>query len=258
MPAFRTTSQNPAPQKIPHRAPPRVVIGVMGVKGSGKDTAAKFLIDELDYKRVAFADALYQEAADAFGVSVEFLGKRDTKEIDLPELALANCKDTFFVQCMAVTQGTPRGNITPEFLAAPRSPRLILQLWGTEYRRRGVPGVCVGKDSYWLDRVAAAIAVSPETSFVITDVRFLNEMRFVSDLGGSVVRVRRQELEAREAHERAVNGCAAHASETELLKVAVDRELFNVEGKPGHLRFGVLAYAHEMARAAKKQAVASV
>ena len=231
------------------RHPARVVIGLLGAKGCGKDTAAKFLVDELGYKRAAFADALYQEVADAFGISVEFLGNRDTKETELPSLCLDKCKDLRFGYCvMRHEKKTLKSD--PDAWLRPRSPRSILQLWGTEYRRRGIPGVCPGKDSYWLDIVAGVIATSPDASFVITDVRFKNEMQLVEDFGGSSARVRRLELEAREAHERAVNGCAAHASETELLKVVVDRELFNVEGKPGHLRFGVLAYAREMERAA--------
>ncbi len=211
------------------------VIGLLGVKGSGKDTCAQYLIDQLGFRRIGFADALYKEVADAFGVTVAFLGNRDTKETPLPELALSRCADQAFVTAVAEELGWTQ--TTPELLAQPQSPRFVLQLWGTEYRRRR------GVDSYWLDQVKAAIESNPTVSFVVTDVRFLNEFRFIAEQGGVRVRIRRPELEAREAAERAKFGRAAHPSETELLTVTTDAEILNVEGNPLSLREGILAVA---------------
>ena len=210
----------------------RNIIGLMGVKGSGKDTCAQYLINLLGYKRIGFADALYREVADTFDVTVEFMGRRETKETDLPELALQNCKDTAFVQCVA--EELQWDDLTPERLAKPLSPRFVMQLWGTEYRRRR------GQDSYWLDRVTAALDAEPEQDFVITDVRFLNEFNFVGQHGGKRVRIRRPMLEEAEARDRALNGRSAHPSETELLGQTADAEVFNVEGNPDSLREGIL------------------
>jgi len=209
------------------------VVGLLGVKGSGKDTCAQYLIDMAGFRRIGFADALYQEAADAFGVTVAFLNNRNTKETPLPELALSRCKDPAFQACVAEEMGWAQ--TTPELLAQPQSPRFVLQLWGTEYRRRR------GVDSYWLDQVSAAIRAYPTDSFVVTDVRFLNEFNFIGQCGGLRVRIRRPELEAREAAERAKNGRAAHPSETELLGEVADAEIFNIEGQPESLRDGILS-----------------
>lgn len=209
------------------------VVGLLGVKGSGKDTCAQYLIDMAGFRRIGFADALYQEVADAFGVTVAFLGNRNTKETPLAELALNQCNDKGFKQCVAEEMGWQ--GVTPALLAQPQSPRFVLQLWGTEYRRRR------GVDSYWLDQVAVAIEAHPLDSFVVTDVRFLNEFNFIGQRGGMRVRIRRPELEAREAAERAKNGRAAHPSETELLGEAADVEIFNIEGRPESLRDGILA-----------------
>ena len=213
----------------------RKIVGLMGVKGSGKDTGARYLTEELGFVRIGFADALYKEVADAFGVTVEFLGNRDTKESDLPQLALAHCRDAAFVRAVREEEGAEAFPDYEQFLLAPRSPRFVLQLWGTEYRRRR------GVDSYWLDIVQAAIEANPQRSFVVTDVRFNNEANFIEAMRGTLIRVRRPDLEAREAAERSKNGRAAHPSETELLTRRVDHEVVNVEGHPDSLRQGIFA-----------------
>lgn len=246
----------------------RQIIGMLGVKGSGKDTCAAVLVQERDFVRAGFADALYREAAEAYKTTVEFLGNRDTKEVDLQPLALRNCTNKHFVEIALETvtkshalrdaalayfetgKGTPHVSLrrTKTLLKNGRSPRFVLQLWGTEYRRKSKYGF----DSYWLDQVRALVDAQGAKSFVITDVRFRNEANFVESLGGMLVRVRRPLLEAREAAERKANGRAAHPSETELLARKVDVELFNEEGQFAQLRLDVLAvvYAPDEAKAA--------
>lgn len=215
----------------------RKIIGLSGLKGAGKDTCAAFLIEQLGFERVAFADKLYREAAEAFGVTVEFLGNRETKESNLAQLSLQNCSDPRFVQCVAEVLKLDQSSGQSDYLQLPLSPRVVMQLWGTEFRRKK------GIDSYWLDIVHKVIMASPEKSFVITDVRFLNEVKFVKQIGGINVRLRRPALEAAEALQRAKNGTAAHSSETELLNVVSDAELVNEEGNPASLREGILAVA---------------
>ena len=207
------------------------VIGLLGVKGAGKDTAAKHLLEAHQFVRAAFADKLYKESADAFGVTVEFLGNRDTKETPLPELAMRHCLDKAFIRCVLEESGRTR--MSKKFLDEPRSPRFIMQLWGTEYRRRR------GVDSYWLDIVGGIMDAAPNAKFVITDVRFINEAKFIVARGGILVRVRRPMLEAKEAANRAANGTSAHPSETEMLTYPVDFELVNIEGEPESLAVGV-------------------
>lgn len=211
----------------------RIVVGLLGLKGSGKDTCAKYLVEEKGFIRIGFADALYREVAQAFDVTVEFLGNRETKETDLPSLALVHCSDAAFIRTVREEEGALAEPDYQKFLHKPRSPRYLLQLWGTEYRRRR------GVDGYWLDIVKAAIDAQPDKCFVVTDVRFSNEANFIEELNGVLVRVRRLVLEAKEASEREQNGRAAHPSETELLARAVPYELFNLEGEPHALRQGI-------------------
>lgn len=230
------------------------VLGLLGVKGSGKDTMARYLIDSFGFERIGFADALYQQVAESYGSTVESLNRRETKEAALPFLALTFCKEPNFVEialasltnsrnlrkaCLAYyhTSTVPKHASSQRvkvLLKEARSPRWTLQLWGTEYRRTSKYGV----DRYWLDIVASAIDAKPQQKFVITDVRFYNEARFVESLGGQLMRVRRPALEALEAADRARKGTAAHPSEVELLTCPVHHEVTNAEGQPDSLKRG--------------------
>jgi hypothetical protein len=204
------------------------VIGLIGVKGAGKDTAAVTFIKKFGFTRVAFADALYREVAEAFGVTVEFLNNRDTKETALDELKLQNCSNPGFVETALEVAETQGLRLNPQ---TPLSPRWVLQLWGTEFRR-----IREGYDSYWLDRVDEVILANPDKNFVVTDVRFINEAQYISKKRkGRLIRISRPTLEAREALDRKTNGTAAHRSEVELLAYPTDLVAVNEEGQPGRL-----------------------
>jgi hypothetical protein len=215
---------------------------------------AAYLVSSFGYVRIGFADELYKQVASAYATTVEALNRRETKEKPLPFLALKHCKDLHFIEVAVgkLTKSRQLRKACVEFVRtgvmpahasarrvktlvnAPRSPRWTLQLWGTEYRRQSKYGV----DSYWLDIVANAIKQNPNTRFVITDVRFINEARFVEALGGVLVRIRRFLLEEREAADRARRGTAAHPSEVELLDYKVSHEVVNEEGNPDSLTRG--------------------
>ena len=140
------------------------------------------------------------------------------------------------------------GDFPTHELKAPRSPRQIMQYWGTEYRRRR------GVDAYWLDRVAAVLDANPDKNFVITDVRFKNEAVFVRRYFGALVRVRRILVEEQEARNREASGTAAHPSETEMLGYPVDVEVFNEENAPQVLQAGVLNFVTGFLAARQLQA----
>ncbi len=149
-----------------------MIVGLTGAAGSGKDTVADILVSHRGFLRIAFADALYEEVSAAFGVSVGFLKNRDTKETATPHLALDRCADEQFVSAILRVAGE-------ETREASRSPRQILQWWGTEYRRAKQP-------DYWLNQVRDRIRSDPEAHWVIPDVRFQNEADILRSLGGHI------------------------------------------------------------------------
>ena len=213
------------------------VVGLVGIRGSGKDTVAQFLVAQ-GWTRIAFADALYLEVAQAFGVTVEFLQRRESKELPQPELALANCKDQLFVAVLLTQAGLRLGQDSRRiaaFLRKPRSPREVLQYWGTEYRRMTF------RDDYWRAQVADFVRANPRKKFVITDVRFPDEGHLVeNELGGELRRVVRPGLGG--SNDKAL----LHSSEVAMLDYPIREEFLNEEGTAGldRLRRAVLRSFH--------------
>jgi hypothetical protein len=205
------------------------VVGLVGLRGAGKDTAAQVLIEN-GWHRIAFADGLYLEAAQAFGVTVDFLGRRETKETPLPELALVNCTDGIFVavmlQAAGIRLGKTDGRRVSAFLRKPRSPREIMQNWGTEYRRTLI------RDDYWREQVRRVVAANPDKNYVVTDVRFPDEGALVEDtLGGELGRVCRPGLAG--ANDKSL----MHSSEVAMLAYPIAKKFLNVEGEAGVAAF---------------------
>lgn len=185
------------------------LIALCGAAGAGKDTVA----DMLPARKLAFADALYREVAEAWGVEQHVLRCRETKELESPILSVAHCKDLGF-----------RTNCWRDFHNRPRSPRQILQWWG-DYRRAQDQG-------YFVKLTEAAIYLGWDTGehVVITDVRFPNEAALVRQLGGQLWQIRRPGYEA---------GGTGHASDTDGDEFHSDRVLVN-GGDLEHLRDLVL------------------
>lgn len=175
------------------------VIGLTGPMGSGKDTVADLLTTHCGAYKLAFADALRGEISDAFNIETVFLTRRETKEHPLTALALAHCLDPMFVARMIVQNH--HFNDGPLDLNTPRSPRQIMQWWGTEYRRALEPG-------YWVRKAAQRIRYMHQTLaarlIVITDVRFDDEAQLVRALGGQIWQIKRPGCEV---------GSTAHVSE---------------------------------------------
>lgn len=160
------------------------LIALCGAAGAGKDTVA----DMLPARKLAFADALYREVAQAWGVEQHVLRCRETKETPSPLLRIGRVReeDEGFMDFRAVSDQS-----------AWRSPRQILQWWG-DYRRAQDP-------DYFVNATAQHIAngLGP---LVITDVRFPNEAALVRQLGGQLWQIRRPGYEA---------GGTGHASDTD-------------------------------------------
>lgn len=220
------------------------LVGLVGVKGAGKDTAAIVLIAENNYQRLSFATGIYQQVSDSYGVSIESLEHRDTKETPKLELSLQYCSNLEFIEVILTLQGfttravkkakkaikSGRVHLLPargikKSLITPRSARWVLQHWGTEYRRESIYGF----DTYWLSQVETVIRNNPHLNFVITDVRFQDEAAFIQLKGGVLIRVRREAIEAEENFNRKLNGTAAHKSELTMQGYPVNFEVVNEE-----------------------------
>lgn len=178
------------------------VIGLTGPIGSGKDTVAALLRTHCAAHTFAFADALRHEIVEAFCIEHIYLTRRETKEHPMSALALSRCLDSAFVDRMVVHHLTTTGERLD--LTAPRSPRQIMQWWGTEYRRAQKPG-------YWTQKALQTVRWLDQTTrpslVVISDVRFADEAQLVRSLGGWIWQVKRTGTEvATGAHVSEVAG----------------------------------------------------
>lgn len=103
-------------------------------------------------------------------------------------------------------------NISLDYLEQNKANfRLILQGWGTDYRRK------LHGDNYWIEKLRTAInniqTFNSCKMIIVTDVRFKNELEFMRSVGATTVRVNRPTAPSNDTH----------PSETEL-----DNEHFDI------------------------------
>lgn len=136
-----------------------MIITLSGGIGSGKDTIANFLCAERGFVKLSFADSLKDAVAAIFGLD------RDMLEGNTPE------------------SRAWREELLPYWdevldLDQPVTARLILELVGTEVFRKFCPDIWVyslmDKAKHFRDE---------GTSVVITDCRFINELKRLDKMG---------------------------------------------------------------------------
>jgi hypothetical protein len=209
---------------------PITLVALTGLAGCGKDTVADVLVAHRGFTKLAFADALRTEVADAFAIDPAYLTQRETKEHPISALALDRCLDPVFVERMAAV--LKNACLSPQLLTVPRSPRQIMQWWGTEYRR-------AQRSDYWVDKAhdeIAALQMCGRERFVISDCRFQNEAAFVRRMEGSIWQVVRPSITPL---------ADAHVSETEGAQFLPDVLLGNTHGID-HLRLQALAACNRL------------
>ena len=64
----------------------KLVIGLSGWKGSGKDMVADFLVKEYNFQRLSFADPLKVMASKEYGIPLDAFYDRDKKEAPILSL----------------------------------------------------------------------------------------------------------------------------------------------------------------------------
>lgn len=132
------------------------LICLHGLPRCGKDTLADQLVEHKGFTKLALSDRLYEEVATAYGVPVEALRSDLWKTTARTELRPMNCADKDFPKVCAVNG---------IFRDEPISSRVVLQTWGTEYRRR------LHGDDYWTSQLIGTVRNLRGRDIVISDVR---------------------------------------------------------------------------------------
>jgi hypothetical protein len=139
-----------------------ILIGLTGRAGCGKDTVGEILKEKHGFGTTSIAYPIKKIIASLFGESVDKWNDREWRE---------------------ETQ-----------LIWGQSPRQLAQTLGTEWGRHTV------RPSIWIDLTLTGINVAGWNRVAITDVRFQNEAIAVTDLGGYIVHVYRDDTEAGTKH----------------------------------------------------------
>lgn len=139
-----------------------MIIGICGLIGAGKDTAADYLVNDHEFRRESFANTLKDAVAQVFGWDRTLLEGR-TKEAR----AWREEVDVWWADRLNMP------NLTP---------RLMLQLWGTEVCRKGF------HDDIWIASLENKLRRSRD-DVVISDCRFPNEIKAIKQQNGLVIRV---------------------------------------------------------------------
>jgi hypothetical protein len=144
------------------------IIGLSGYARTGKDEAAKVLVEEFGFNRVAFADKL-RDVLYALNPMVGIEGEPYEGGLDMVGVQMVI--DRYGWNGYKETE---HGN----------EIRRLLQRLGTEAGRQTL------WDSIWVD--AAFADLSHDARVVVTDARFENEAKAIKERGGTMWRINRQ------------------------------------------------------------------
>jgi hypothetical protein len=141
-----------------------MIIGICGLIGSGKDTAADYLVGFHGFRRDSFAGTLKDAVAAVFGWDRELIEGRT------PEArAWREQVDEWWAERLEMPHLTPRW---------------ILQYWGTEVCRQHF------HDDIWIAALQSRLARRSDHT-VISDVRFPNEIKAIKEQGGRIIWIQR-------------------------------------------------------------------
>lgn len=179
-----------------------MIVGICGLIGSGKGTAADILRETHGFTKISFADSLKD------GVAAMFDWPRDMLEGDSEvSRKWREQPDEFWTQELGHTV----------------TPRYVLQKAGTECMRHGF------FDGVWVSRTKQKIQSQTRSNCVVPDVRFPNEIDMIRSEGGVIVEIRRGEQPAwaTQFREHGLTPQGIHASEWAWMKSQADYTIKN-------------------------------
>jgi hypothetical protein len=170
------------------------ILGIAGCKHNGKDTVADYLILKYGYKKYSFADPIKRGCMELFGFSEEQMWGSKKEVID------------------------ENWNVTP---------RKILQILGTELLQLDIhnylnEGELPFGRKIWVQRFKTWYDSQDKDDLllVIPDIRFAHEVEAIKEMGGTIIRVVRPDIDNSDMHD----------SEKNILNLDVDSEIINDGG----------------------------
>lgn len=134
------------------------VIALSGWRGSGKSTAAKYLVEKWKYTEVSFARALKEEVSRIYNIPVEWCDHVDYKNKPIEQLPVIYT-DSWAAEIQRM--------LCHELLSGYWTPRALCILEGSS--RRSV------NSNYWVDKVLSQMEMGG--NYVVSDLRFRSEIQ---------------------------------------------------------------------------------
>jgi hypothetical protein len=142
-----------------------MIVGLLGFINSGKGTVASQLVNEYNFRQDSFASSLKDACAVMFDWPRHLLEGDTTESREWREIV-----DPWWSEKLGISNF---------------SPRYALQIMGTDVLRNNF------HQDLWFITVENRIRKNPNQNVVISDVRFPNEIKFIQEQGGSLVRINR-------------------------------------------------------------------
>ena len=141
-----------------------MIIGILGKKGSGKDTMAEYLIQQYQFKQFTYAEPLKKICQELFSLTDD--------QVNCPHLK----------------------ELVDERWG--KSPRTILQQVGTDLFRKHYD------ENIWVNILKEKIKLEPKTqNIVVSDIRHQNELDNVTQFENCLIfRIERPNLENTDTH----------------------------------------------------------
>jgi hypothetical protein len=182
------------------------IIALSGWKGSGKDLAGQYLVQQHNYARMAFADVLKDTVAEQYNIPRTWCDNPEKKELPLVQYPVNN-SDAFVANIHSL--------LVNELKHGYWTPRALCILEGSI--KRAV------NSNHWVNKVIDNIMNTSGTTFVITDLRYRSEIELLrKQFGKDLVTVRINRFET-------VN--TEDPSERDLDKAEFDVVINNRNGK---------------------------
>lgn len=182
------------------------VLALSGWRGSGKDLAGQYLINQYNYVRMAFADVLKDTVSNQYSIPRVWCDDPTKKELPLVQYPINN-SDNFVASIHKL--------LASELKHGYWTPRALCILEGSVKRAVNA--------NHWVNKVIDNIMNTTGTSFVITDLRYRSEIELLrKQFGKDLVTVRLNRFETINTED---------PSERDLDKAEFDVVINNRNGK---------------------------
>ena len=156
-----------------------MIIGILGVKRSGKDTTADYLVTKYGYNKLAFAQPLKDACKILFDFSEDQMNSDSKEDVD------------------------PTWGV---------SPRIVFQYLGTDIFRKEIHKIMPDiENNFWVkvmeNKIMSLKENNKDAKIIVSDVRFQNEIDMIHRLNGIIIKIERPSLKNIDTHESEKNIC---------------------------------------------------